>query len=200
MTRSISTRGIIYQPHLNYDENNVYQEFEQTASTLDPYVDFFYLDVFCSIKEIKSALSVIKNFNKPSILGLHFKKDCLLPSDENINQVSLAIKQFNCEGVVTSCVSPEIYEGVLPSFKKQNYSYGFAVNAFIDIPENIELNEKFSLQPNDFLGLRADLTPEKFSDFGIQSFKEGAKFLKGYCNIMPAHIKLLCSALNNIDN
>ena len=73
-----------------------------------------------SQQRVKTALSAIKKFNKPSILGLHFKKDCLLPLDENINQVSLAIKQFNCEGVVTSCFSPEIYEGVLPSFKKGN--------------------------------------------------------------------------------
>ena len=92
---------------------------------------------------------------------------------------------------MTSCVSPEIYEGVLPNLKNQNLPFGFAVNAFIDVPEKIDLSEKFSLQPNDFLGLREDLTPKIFSTFANKAFKDGAKFLKGCCNIMPSHIQSL---------
>tara|TARA_B110000263_G_scaffold17626_1_gene14074 strand:+ start:579 stop:1487 length:909 start_codon:yes stop_codon:yes gene_type:complete len=193
---SIPTRGITYQPNQNYNENIVYEEFYQTAKELDSYVDFFYLDVLASVQEIKTALNAIKDFNKPILLGLHFKKDFLLPSDESFDSLLKVIKNFNCEGIMTSCVSPEIYEGVFPSLKNQNLSFGFAVNAFIDVPEKIELNEKFSLQPNDFLGLRKDLTPQVFSDFGIKAFKQGAKFLKGCCNIMPSHINALSVEIN----
>ena len=189
---SIPTKGVTYQPHQNYDENIIYEEFYQTAKEINPFVDFFYLDVLASVQEIKTALSSIKSFNKPALLGLHFKKDFLLPSDETVDQISNVVKNFNCEGFMTSCVSPEIYEGVLPSLKNQPLSFGFAVNAFIDVPEKIELNEAFSTQPNDFLGLRKDFTPKKFSEFGVKAFKEGAKFLKGCCNIMPSHIKSLC--------
>ena len=99
---------------------------------------------------------------------------------------------------MTSCVSPEIYQGVLPFLKKNILPYGFAVNAFIDVPEKIDLNEKFSLLPNDFLVLRNDLTPQIFSNFGLNAFKNGAKFLKGCCNIMPTHINALSVAINNI--
>jgi len=53
------------------------------------------------------------------------------------------------------------------------------------------LSEEFSLQPNDFLGLREDLTPKIFSTFANKAFKDGAKFLKGCCNIMPSHIQSL---------
>lgn len=195
---SIPTRGITYKANQGYDENIVYDEFYQTAKELNPYIDFFYLDVLASIQEIKTALSAIKFFNKPALLGLHFKKDFLLPSDENFDLILKTIKNFNCEGIMTSCVSPEIYQGVLPYLKKQELPFGFAVNAFIDVPEKIELNEKFSKQPNDFLGLRKELTSKVFSDFGLKAFKGGAKFLKGCCNIMPDHIKLLSRDLNNI--
>ena len=75
--------------------------------------------------------------------------------------------------------------------KKQNLPFGFAINAFIDIPDKFELDEKFSAQPNTYLGLRKDITPIKFSNFAINSFNNGAKFLKGCCNIMPAHISAL---------
>ena len=175
----------------------MYEEFYQTAKELNPYVDFFYLDVLASVQEIKTALSAIKDFNKPSLLGLHFKKDFLLPSDETFDVLLKVIKNFNCEGIMTACVSPEIYEGVFPTLKEKGLPFGFAVNAFIDVPEKIDLSEKFSLQPNDFLGLRKDLTPQVFSDFGVRAFKEGAKFLKGCCNIMPSHIKSLCLEINN---
>ena len=135
---SIPTRGVTYKAHQDYNENLVYEEFFQTAKELNPFVDFFYLDVLCSTTEIVTALESIKKFNKPALLGLHFRKNFLLPSGENIEDVIKSIKDFNCVGLMSSCVSPEIYEGVLPTLKNQNfYPYGFAINAFIDIPDNI---------------------------------------------------------------
>ena len=195
---SIPTRGTTYQPNQNYNEKDVFDEFFETAKELNPFIDFFYLDVLASVQEVKTALNAIKVFNKPAILGLHFKKDFLLPSDETFNTLSREIKNFNCEGIMTSCVSPEIYEGVLPSLKEHKLPFGFAVNAFIDVPEKIDLNIKFSLQPNDYLGLRKDLTPQTFSNFGVNAFMQGAKFLKGCCNIMPSHINALSIKINKI--
>ena len=192
---SIPTRGITYQPHLDYDENLIFDEFHQVAKELNPFVDFFYLDVLCSIKEITTALNSIKKFNKPSLLGLHFRKNFLLPSGENIKDVVNATKEFNVVGLMSSCVSPEIYQGVQLSLKKQNLPFGFAVNALIDIPDKIPLGENFSAQPNKYLGLRNDITTKVFTQFAIDSFNNGAKFLKGCCNIMPKHIELLSKTL-----
>ena len=188
---SIPTRGITYQPHIHYDENEIYDEFFQTAKELNPFVDFFYLDAICSIKETITALNSIKDFKKPVLIGLHFRKNLLLPSGESVQEISSAIKNYDCAGLMSSCVSPEIYIGVSSNLKKQNLPFGFAINAFIDIPDKFELDEKFSAQPNSYLGLRKDITPIKFSDFAINSFNNGAKFLKGCCNIMPKHISAL---------
>ena len=185
---SIPTRGITYQPHIHYDENEIYDEFFQTAKELNPFVDFFYLDAICSIKETITALNAIKDFKKTVLIGLHFRKNLLLPSGESVQEISSAIKNYDCAGLMSSCVSPEIYIGVSSNLKKQNLPFGFAINAFIDIPDKFELDEKFSAQPNSYLGLRKDITPIKFSDFAINSFNNGAKFLKGRCNIMPTHI------------
>ena len=195
---SIPTRGITYHPYKNFNEIEIYNEFYQVARELNPYIDFFYLDVLTSIKEVIIALTALQKFNKPTLLGLHFKDDFLLPTDESVDDVVKAIKNFNCAGFMTSCVSPEIYSGVLPSLKTQSLSYGFAINAFINVPEKIDINRKFSLQPNNFLGLRKDLTPQKFSDFSIQAINDGAKFLKGCCNIMPRHINELTKTLATI--
>ena len=188
---SIPTRGITYQPHINYDENEIYEEFFQTARELNPFVDFFYLDAICSIEETITALNSIKVFNKPILIGLHFRKNLLLPSGESLQKILTALKNYNCAGIISSCVSPEIYTGLSSNLKKQNYPYGFAINAFINIPDKFALDEKFSAQPNTYLGLRKDITPKKFADFAINSLNNGAKFLKGCCNIMPEHINAL---------
>ena len=193
--RDSPTRGITYQPHIHYDENEIYDEFFQTAKELNPFVDFFYLDAICSIKETITALNAIKDFKKPVLIGLHFRKNLLLPSGESVEEISSAIKNYDCAGLMSSCVSPEIYIGVSSNLKKQDLPFGFAINAFIDIPDKFELDEKFSAQPNTYLGLRKDITPIKFSDFAINSFNNGAKFLKGCCNIMPEHISALSKSI-----
>ena len=86
---------------------------------------------------------------------------------------------------------PEIYNGVSSNLKKQNLPFGFAINAFIDIPDKFELDEKIFSTTKYLFRFRKDITPIKFSNFAINSFNNGAKFLKGCCNIMPAHISAL---------
>ena len=92
---SIPTRGITYQPYKSYDEDLIHKEFFEVGKELNPYVDFFYLDVLTSIKEIITALNALKNFNKPTLLGIYFKKDFLLPSGETLIQVKESIKNYN---------------------------------------------------------------------------------------------------------
>ena len=50
-------------------------------------------------------------------------------------------------------------------------------------------------QRNSYLGLRKDITPQKFADFSLNAFNKGAKFLKGCCNIMPDHIRALSNSI-----
>ena len=38
---SIPTKDVTYQPHQNYDENIIYEEFYQTAKEINSFVDFF---------------------------------------------------------------------------------------------------------------------------------------------------------------
>ena len=47
------------------------KDFFDQASILNPYIDFFYLDVISSGREIEIALNVIEKLNKPVLVGLH---------------------------------------------------------------------------------------------------------------------------------
>ena len=186
---SLPTQGNTYQAEIFESDQEIHQNFNDIAKILEPYVDLYYLDVLCSVKEIKIALEAIKKFNKPILIGLHFRKNGLLPSNESISDVNKIIKNFNCCGLIAACVSPEIVELVLPDLQKQNLPYGFKVNAFENIPEDFIIDPVSSPQPNTVLGVRKHFNPNAFKSFVINTTKHGASLLGGCCEIKPKHIK-----------
>ena len=188
---SLPTHADTYQSRFFNTDKEVYEGFYETAKILNPFVDLFYLDVISSVKETKIACEAIKEFNKPVLIGLHFRKNAYLPSNETTTDVVKEIKNYNCCGIIAACVSPEIVKLVLPEFKKQNIPYGFKVNAFEDIPEDFVISSKSSQQPTDVLGTLKDFTPNVFKNFVESAANQGATLLGGCCEIKPRHIKAL---------
>ena len=186
---SLPTQGNTYQSEIFENDQELHKGFNDTAKILEHYVDLYYLDVLSSVKEIKIALEAIKEFNKPVLVGLHFRKNGLLPSKESISDVNKVIKNFNCCGLIAACVSPEIVELVLPDFQKQNLPYGFKVNAFENIPEDFIIDPVSSPQPTSVLGIRKNFNPNIFKSFVSKTTKHGARLLGGCCEIKPEHIK-----------
>ena len=186
---SLPTQGNTYQSEIIENDQEIHQNFNDTAKILEPYVDLYYLDVLCSVKEIKIALEAIKKFNKPILIGLHFRKTGLLPSNESVSDVDKVIKNFNCCGLIAACVSPEIVELVLPDLQKQNLPYGFKVNAFENIPEDFVIDAVTSPQPTSVLGVRKNFNPNEFKRFVSKTTKHGASLFGGCCEIKPEHIE-----------
>ena len=188
---SLPTHADTYQSRFFNTDEEVHEGFYETAKILNPFVDLFFLDVISSVKETKIACEAIKEFNKPVLIGLHFRKNAYLPSNETTTDVVKEIKNYNCCGIIAACVSPEIVKLVLPEFKKQNLPYGFKVNAFEDIPEDFVISSKSSQQPTDVLGTLKDFTPNVFKNFVESAANQGATLLGGCCEIKPRHIKAL---------
>ena len=185
---SLPTHADTYQSRFFNTDEEVHQGFYETAAILNPFVDLFFHDVISSVKETKIACDAIKEFNKPVLIGLHFRKNAHLPSNETIADVVKEIKNYNCCGILAACVSPEIAKLVLPEFQKQNITYGFKVNAFKNIPEDFVISSK-SLQPTDVLGTLKDFTPSIFKNFVESAANQGATLLGGCCEIKPRHIE-----------
>ena len=188
---SLPTHADTYQSRFFNTDEEVHEGFYETAKILNPFVDLFFLDVISSVKETKIACEAIKEFNKPVLIGLHFRKNAYLPSNETTTDVVKEIKNYNCCGIIAACVSPEIVKLVLPEFKKQNIPYGFKVNAFEDIPEDFVISSKSSQQPTDVLGTLKNFTPNVFKNFVESAANQGATLLGGCCEIKPRHIKAL---------
>ena len=196
----IKVAGGLPPQNLTYEEDDrnedeIIHNFNEQARLLDPYVDFFYFDVWSSIKEIKCGIKAIKEFNKPYLIGIHISEGTKLPSGEKISDVKDIIDD-QLLGVMLSCVSPENFEANLDEIKSLKVPFGFKINGFITTkPKGGYTNsyKKTNGNPNEFLGQREDLTPERIGEIAKKFKESGATILGGCCETRPTHINAMAA-------
>ena len=176
------------------EDNVIEKDFFDQANIISPYIDFFYLDVLSSGREVKIALDVIKKLKKPVLVGLHIKKNNKLPSGETITDVVKKNINSSWLGVVAACVSLEIIESSSDEFKKLDLPFGFKANLWgVEEPLpvhrfNTPSDEK-AKNPNIILGKREDISGEIFCEFSKQLINKGATIIGGCCETNISHIK-----------
>ena len=179
------------------DKNIIEKDFYDQATLINPYIDFFYLDVVSSGKEIEIALNIIEKLNKPVLVGIHIKKNGKLPSGETITEVVERYKNSNWLGLIGACVSLEIIELTCNEIKKLNVPFGFKANLWgveEPFPSSIYNQAKFNeigKNPNILMGKRENVNGKVFYEFAKKIMKEGATILGGCCETNSSHIKEL---------
>jgi len=179
------------------DKNIIEKDFYDQATLINPYIDFFYLDVIASGKEIEIALNIIEKLNKPVLVGIHVKKNGKFPSGETITEVVERYKNNNWLGLIAACVSLEIIELTCNEIKKLNVPFGFKANLWgveEPFPSSIYNQAKFNeigKNPNILMGKREDVNGKVFYEFAKKIMKEGATILGGCCETNSSHIKEL---------
>jgi len=172
-------------------EEEIINTFNEQAKLLNDYVDFFYFDVWSSIKEFKCGIEAIKEFKKPYLIGIHISEGTNLPSGEKISDIKTIIDD-QLLGVMLSCVSPENFEKNLKEMKELNVPFGFKLNGFMTTkPKNGYTSSFFKNSrgnPNEFLGHRHDFTPENIKEIAKKFKDNGATILGGCCETRPSHI------------
>ena len=195
---NIMIAGGLPPQRLTYEEDirsevEITKDFNEQARLLNEYVDFYYFDVWSSIREFKCGIEAIKEFKKPYLIGIHISEGTKLPSGEKISDIK-SIIDGNLLGVMLSCVSPENYDHNLEEIKKLNVPFGFKLNGFMTTkPKNGYTANylKTKGNPNEFLGKRHDLTPDKFHEIAKKFKENGATIIGGCCETGPAHIKAM---------
>ena len=183
---SLPPQNFTYFADLGNDLKFIKDSFFQQAKCLNPFVDFFYLDVMSSLKECKLGIQSVTRLKKKILIGIHIRENGKLPSGEQFIDVVKKLENYNPLGVVVSCVSPENLEYIIKDIKKINIPFGFKVNAFQHIPAGWKPD---SNNPKVQLGTRSDLDPKKFLNVCKKFNRLGAKIIGGCCQITPAHIK-----------
>ena len=171
------------------------KDFFDQANLLKPFVDFFYLDVLSSIREVEIALNVVEEINQKVLVGIHIKKDGKLPSGESITALFKKCKSESWLGIIAACVSPEIIEKTADEIKDFNIPFGFKANLWKEeepLPAHniikFDKDDGFGSNPVDVLGSRSDFTSEKFYDFSKIMVSKGATILGGCCETNSSHI------------
>jgi homocysteine S-methyltransferase len=176
----------------NRDIDEIIKNFNEQAKLLNPYVDFFYFDVWSSIKEFKCGIQAIKEFNKPYLIGIHISEGTNLPSGEKISEIKDLINDQTL-GVMLSCISPENYEANLNEIKNLRVPFGFKLNGFITTKPSPSYTENYlkskTGNPIEVLGKREDLTPEKMASIAKKFKEAGSTILGGCCETRPSHIE-----------
>jgi len=172
------------------DKSEIIENFNSQGKALNQYIDFFYFDVWSSMKEVKCGIEALKEFKKPYLIGLHISEGTTLPSGENIKEIKNIIDE-NALGVMLSCVSPENFEKNINDLKSLNIPFGFKLNGFV----TTKLKESYTSlflgkksNPNEILGKREDLTPLKIKDIARRFIENGATIIGGCCETRPSHI------------
>ena len=175
-------------------EAEIIENFNSQAKALNHYVDFFYFDVWSSIKEVKCGIEAIKEFKKPYLVGIHISEGKKLPSGEKISDIKRVIDN-QLLGIMLSCVSPENFQINLEELKSLEVPFGFKLNAFITTNPNPSYAENYlkskTGNPVEVLGKREDLTPEKMSEIAKKFKDAGATILGGCCETRPSHIEAM---------
>ena len=175
-------------------EEEITKNFNEQAKILNPYIDFFYFDVWSSIKEFKCGIDAINEFEKPYLMGIHISEGTTLPSGEKISEIKNLINN-QALGIILSCVSPENYEKNLTEVKNLGLPFGFKLNAFITTNPNPSYAENYlkskTGNPIEVLGKREDLTPEKMANIAKKFKDAGATILGGCCETRPSHIEAM---------
>ena len=178
------------------DQNLIKKDFYDQANLLKPFIDFFYLDVLSSIREIEIALNVVEKMNFPVLIGMHIRENGKLPSGETITKMVETCKSENWLGLIASCVSPEIIENTIDEIKTFKIAFGFKANLWKEQPlpvgEIVRIDAAgFGQNPVDVLGSRFDFTGNKFCDFSQRMVNKGATILGRCCEIKPSHINAI---------
>ena len=181
----------------NRDKNIIEKNFFDQAKIISPYIDFFYLDVLSSGREIEIALNIIQNLKKTVLVGLHIKKNGKLPSGETITEVVKKYKNSSWLGIVAACVSLEIIEKISDELKNLNIPFGFKANLW-SVEEPLPVHRfntagynQVGKNPNITLGKREEITGKIFCEFAKKISKKGATILGGCCETDSSHIKEL---------
>ena len=191
---SLPPQNFTYISDLGDDKKLIEKNFHDQAKILHNGVDLFYLDVMSSLEECEIAIQSIKEFNKPFIIGIHFKKNGLLPSGEMFIDVVKKLNRYNPLAITGSCVSYEDIISIKNDFKNLSLPFGFKVNAFANIPEGWKIKPG---NPTESLGVDQSFNSESFISFAEKCRLEGASILGGCCEVLPSHIKALAEFYEN---
>ena len=188
---SIGPTSFAYDPHDSASEESVRALFREQARALDARgIDFFILETFVSLWEIRVALEEVRQVSAlPVVASMTFPGDAWEDREDTgwPEKAARRLAELKADVIGSNCsVGPRDLVTVLD---------GMAAAG----------NLKLFAAPNTgvprYMGgrfLYPDSSPEYFGWFAREAAKRGARLIGGCCGSTPEHIRAIAEALKDI--
>ncbi len=159
-------------------------DYERLIEAQIDYVDGFLVETMSNTIEMTAARDALVAAGQSVRIGLTVEDDGTnrLRSGEPLSKAIEALSNGPVESVLINCSQPEVVTHAFDELRKLSCRYGAYANGFTTIAP---------LRPGGTvkeLEYRADLGPEKYTDYVLNWIESGASIVGGCCEISPAHI------------
>ncbi len=174
------------QPDRSFDDlSEEYTELVRVQAA----ADVFLAETMTNSLEARAASAAARALGKPFGVAFRIEADGRLRSGENLAEAISAVKYYAPSAVMLNCCEPELLSAAMPELAGLYPSVGGYANAF----ESVEAVAGGSLV--DALEARTDVSPEAYVEHVRRWLADGAAVVGGCCEITPAHISAIASAL-----
>ncbi|ABM03901.1 homocysteine S-methyltransferase [Psychromonas ingrahamii 37] len=161
-------------------------------------VDIWLAETISSIAEAAMIKARTVVTNKPTWIAFTIKDEITtepaLRSGESVYDAVSQIAGQNVSAILFNCSGVEVMETALITAKQalldkeieDQVQLGVYANNFPPIGELHQANQDHGVS-----GIRDDVPPEKYHEFGLSWINAGASIIGGCCGVSPAHIKKL---------
>lgn len=188
---SLPPYGGSYMPEAVAAQDILARLYEEQATALAPFVDFFICETMSTAAEGRAAAAAAAATGKPVWMGWTVADDdgTRLRSGEPLAEAAAALDGLDVSAFLVNCSAPEAVTTAMPLLAGFGPCGGFA-NGFRRIPTGWALSGRTT----DALGRREDLTPEAYVAAAQAWLDAGAVVIGGCCEVGPAHIAALADA------
>lgn len=182
-----------YRPDLTQDVAEAAPKYAEIARILGPHVDMILCETMASVTMAEGAAQGARASGKPVWLSITVddRDGRKLRSGEPIAELARVVDQQAPAAILANCSVPEAMAAAMAELAKLGLPFGAYANGFTHISGNFLKNAPTVKE----LTHRHDLTPEKYTDLAMGWVAQGATIVGGCCEVGPAHIQHLASAL-----
>lgn len=190
---SMGPLGESYRPDLTPAVEVSAPLYAEKARILAAHVDVILLETMSSLGLARGALKGAQAAGLPVWLSVSVddRDGSRLRSGEPIAGLRDLIAEFPTAAVLANCSMPEAMLAALKELSNMGLPFGAYANGFSEI-SSLPLPDAVAAPEYTH---RHDLTPERYTAFVMEWVKLGATIVGGCCEVGPAHIRHLATAL-----
>jgi S-methylmethionine-dependent homocysteine/selenocysteine methylase len=167
--------------------------YAEVARLVGPQVDVILCETVASVAHARAVLEGAAAAGKPVWLSVTVDDEdgSRLRSGEPVAEVVPVALAAGAQALLANCSAPEAMPAALAALAAAGLPYGAYANGFHEITKDF-LKDQPTVAA---LHARTDLSPEGYARTALGWVERGATIVGGCCEIGPAHIAALASAL-----